>query len=129
MLRKATGALRLGRSLCNFGHKLRIINLHRDEAIPVDLEDVDGVISMGGPQRPSFGTLHVDKAFGFRSVTWVQPGNPALNVNYVLEGDTIVATATKGDEEPEIQRLDLPDDWVISGPSVPSSPTGPQSSG
>jgi GMP synthase (glutamine-hydrolysing) len=45
-----TGAQRLGQILRNYGHRLRFIKLHRDDPFPVDLDDVDGIISCGGPQ-------------------------------------------------------------------------------
>ena len=83
----------------------------------------------GGPQRPSFGTLHMDKAFRFQSATWVQPGNPALRASYVIEGNVLVATATKGDADPEVQRLELPDDWVVSAPFLAFDLSGLAGSG
>lgn len=41
---------RLGTILRDQGHKLRTIKLHEGQAIP-DLDDVDGIVSMGGPQN------------------------------------------------------------------------------
>ncbi|MEC9374437.1 MAG: type 1 glutamine amidotransferase [Planctomycetota bacterium] len=41
---------RLGLTLRDHGHRLKIIRPDRGEAIPPDFDDVDGVISMGGPQ-------------------------------------------------------------------------------
>lgn len=38
----------LGVALKRHGHKLRIIRLYQGEAVPGDLDDVDGVVSMGG---------------------------------------------------------------------------------
>jgi len=43
-------AERLGRTLRDYGHKLRVLRLHDGDAVPSDLDDVDGVISCGGPQ-------------------------------------------------------------------------------
>jgi len=40
---------RLGEILRDHGHRLRIIELHEGEALPPDLDDVDGIVSMGGP--------------------------------------------------------------------------------
>lgn len=42
---------RLGQTLRDHGHKLRVIRLYAGDAIPVDLDNVDGVISMGGPMN------------------------------------------------------------------------------
>jgi GMP synthase (glutamine-hydrolysing) len=49
----STGALRLGEVLRDYGHRLRFVSLHRDEPVPADLDDVDGVVTTGGPQSPS----------------------------------------------------------------------------
>lgn len=43
------GVERLGQTLRDYGHRLRFINLHDGESLP-DLDDIDGVISCGGPQ-------------------------------------------------------------------------------
>ncbi len=40
---------RLGEVLRDHGHRLRIIRHHRGDALPPDLDDIDGVIAMGGP--------------------------------------------------------------------------------
>jgi GMP synthase-like glutamine amidotransferase len=45
---EATGAGRLGRTLRDYGHRLRTVALHRGEPVPVDIDDVDGVIATGG---------------------------------------------------------------------------------
>lgn len=42
---------RLGEALQDVGHRLRVIELYNGEPLPVDLDDVDGVISMGGPMN------------------------------------------------------------------------------
>jgi len=39
---------RIGDTLRDEGHRLRVIKLYDGEAVPPDLDDVDGVISMGG---------------------------------------------------------------------------------
>jgi GMP synthase (glutamine-hydrolysing) len=45
----STGPLRLGAALRDHGHRLRIVRLDRSEPLPVDLDDVDAVLAMGGP--------------------------------------------------------------------------------
>lgn len=40
---------RLGQVLRDDGHRLRVIRLDQGQALPPDLDDVDGLISMGGP--------------------------------------------------------------------------------
>lgn len=41
----------LGTTLQGQGHQLRVIRLYAGDPIPPDLDDVDGVISMGGPMN------------------------------------------------------------------------------
>jgi len=47
---EAAGIGRLADILSRYAHRTRVIRLHRGDALPVDLDDVDGVISCGGPQ-------------------------------------------------------------------------------
>ena len=47
-----SGAGRLGTTLRDHGHRLDIRRLHRGDAVPADLDDVDAVITCGGPQSP-----------------------------------------------------------------------------
>jgi len=44
-------AARLGQTLRDHGHKLRVIRLDLNQPLPVDLDDVDGLVIMGGPQN------------------------------------------------------------------------------
>ena len=48
-----TGSDRLGRRLIKDGHKLKIVRVHRNETLPLNLDEIDGVISCGGPQEPN----------------------------------------------------------------------------
>lgn len=52
-----SGVGRFGHALRNYGHKLRIVRLHLNEPIPVDLDDVDGVVSCGGPDSANDDSL------------------------------------------------------------------------
>jgi GMP synthase (glutamine-hydrolysing) len=49
------GPGRLGEILANQGHHLRYVRLDLGQALPADLDNVDGVISMGGPQNVDEG--------------------------------------------------------------------------
>ena len=40
----------LGASLRSFGQKVRTVKVHEGQALPPDLDDVHGVVSLGGPQ-------------------------------------------------------------------------------
>ena len=42
---------RLGQTLRDHGHQLRVIRLYAGDPVPVDLDDVDGIVSMGGPMN------------------------------------------------------------------------------
>ena len=42
---------RLGATLRDYGHRLRICELFEGEALPPDLDGVDGVVSLGGPMN------------------------------------------------------------------------------
>lgn len=41
----------LARILQGHGHRLRTVRLHAGEQVPVDLDDVDGLLSLGGPMN------------------------------------------------------------------------------
>lgn len=41
----------LGKTLTEHGHRLTVINLHAGDKLPVDLDDVTGLVIMGGPQN------------------------------------------------------------------------------
>jgi GMP synthase-like glutamine amidotransferase len=56
------GVGRLGAALNEYGHKQRILQLHRGDSVPDDLDDVDGIVSCGGPQH-----AHDD------SIPWLEP--------------------------------------------------------
>ncbi len=43
------GAMRLGATLRDYGHRLRVIELHAGEPVPRNLDDTDGILSTGGP--------------------------------------------------------------------------------
>ena len=42
---------RLGQVLRDHGHRLRTIRLYAGDTVPADLDDVDGIVSMGGPMN------------------------------------------------------------------------------
>lgn len=47
-----TGSDRLGERLLQDGHRLLTVRIHLGEQLPSDLDEIDGVISCGGPQAP-----------------------------------------------------------------------------
>jgi GMP synthase-like glutamine amidotransferase len=47
-----TGSDRLGERLLQDGHRLQTVRVYAGEQLPADLDEIDGVISCGGPQAP-----------------------------------------------------------------------------
>ena len=47
---------RLAATLRDYGHRLRILELHHGHRVPPDLDDVHGIISCGGPQSANDST-------------------------------------------------------------------------
>lgn len=56
-----TGSERLGTQLQRDGHRLQIVRVHLGESLPKDLDEIDGVISCGGPQAPDCKEAWVDQ--------------------------------------------------------------------
>lgn len=52
-----TGIMRLGTTLRDYGHRLRFVRRHLGDPIPPDLDDIDGIISCGGPQSANDDSL------------------------------------------------------------------------
>ncbi len=48
----------LGRVLTDYGHKLRFVHLYAGQSVPPDLDEVDGIISMGGPMNVDQASQH-----------------------------------------------------------------------
>ncbi len=46
----SAGIGRLAEILSSYAHRTRVVRLHQDDALPSDLDDIDGVVSCGGPQ-------------------------------------------------------------------------------
>ena len=47
-----TGSDRLGVRLRDDGHRLQVVRVHLGEKLPPDLQEIDGIITCGGPQPP-----------------------------------------------------------------------------
>lgn len=94
---------RLGQTLADHGHKLDVRLLHKGDALPADLDNVDGLISMGGPQD----TDQVDE------VPWMageielikQAHERGIAVLGVCLGAQLIAVALGG----EVAKMDTPE--------------------
>lgn len=95
---RAEPTCRLGETLQDIGHRLRTVALYEGESLPSDLDDVDGVISMGGP-------MNVDQADAF---PWIegemalikQAHEAKLPVVGICLGAQLVAKALGGEVGP-----------------------------
>ncbi len=61
-----SGIQRLGTTLRGYGHRLKIIRIHRGDTLPPDLDDTDGIVVCGGPQSAnddSLGWLKTEMEF------------------------------------------------------------------
>jgi len=52
-----SGILRFGKTLRDYSHRLRVLKLHKGDSLPPDLDDVDGIVSCGGPQSATDDSL------------------------------------------------------------------------
>lgn len=94
---------RLGTILNEHGHKLRIVQLHRGDPVPPDLDNVDGVISLGGPMNTDDADQH----------GWMQPEldfiksahDATLPVLGICLGAQLVAVALGG----AVEKMDAPE--------------------
>lgn len=95
---KTESSGRLGWALQSQGHRLRTIGLYAGESVPVDLDNVDGIISMGG-------TPNVDQADQY---PWMKPEMEYLKAAHdagvpivgVCLGAQLVAAALGGEVKP-----------------------------
>lgn len=94
---------RLGETLRDYGHKLLVVETHRGQGLPPDLDNIDGIISMGGPQDTDQQDEHPWMA---REIALIkeahEAGRPVLGV---CLGAQLVAVALGG----EVGRMDKPE--------------------
>jgi GMP synthase-like glutamine amidotransferase len=94
---------RLGETLTDHGHKLDVRLLHKGDALPADLDNVDGLISMGGPQDTDEQDQHAWMPGEIDLIKQAhERGIPVLGV---CLGAQLVAVALGG----EVARMDTPE--------------------
>jgi len=101
---KHEGPAVLGTILQGYGHRLRSVKLYTGDTVPVDLDEVDGIVSMGGP-------MNVDQADKYpwleREMQYLKAAHEAhVPIVGVCLGAQLIAAALGGQvasmSEPEI---------------------------
>lgn len=94
---------RLGETLSDHGHKLDVRLLHKGDSLPADLDNVDGLISMGGPQDTDQVEDHAWMAGEIELIKQAhERGIPVLGV---CLGAQLIAVALGG----EVERMQTPE--------------------
>jgi GMP synthase (glutamine-hydrolysing) len=94
---------RLGQTLRDHGHQLKVVRLYAGDTVPADLNDVDGIVSMGGP-------MNVDQADEFSWITqeaaFIKVAHDAgLPIVGVCLGAQLIAHALGG----KVEAMDKPE--------------------
>jgi len=94
---------RLGTTLSDHGHKLLVVQVHKGQSLPPDLDNIDGLISMGGPQDTDQVKDHAWMKRELEMITEAhERGIPVLGV---CLGAQLIAVALGG----EVGRMDKPE--------------------
>ena len=94
---------RLGETLRDHGHHLEVVRVHHGDALPPDLDNVDGLISMGGPQDTDEQDQH---AWMPREIELIKQAHDAsIPVLGVCLGSQLIAVALGG----EVGRMEIPE--------------------
>jgi len=89
---------RFGEMLRDLGHRLNVIQLYNGEPFPPDLDDIDGIISLGGPMNPDAGAEHPWMA---EERSWLKAAHEqGLPVVGICLGAELLAEALGGEVAP-----------------------------
>jgi GMP synthase (glutamine-hydrolysing) len=116
-----TGSDRLGQRLLENGHRLQVVRVHLGEQLPTDLDEIDGVISCGGPQDPT-----CTEPWAEQEIDLLRTANiNELPVFGLCLGSQLLARALGGEvskcEKPEMGWYDISlspegcSDFILSG--------------
>ena len=94
---------RLGQTLADHGHKLDVRLLHKGDPLPPDLDNIDGLISMGGPQDTDQAADHAWMAGEIELIKLAH--ERGIAVLGVCLGAQLIAVALGG----EVERMDTPE--------------------
>lgn len=94
---------RLGEALRDHGHKLHVVRVHHGDELPPDLDNVDGLICMGGPQDTDEQDEH---PWMPREIEMIEQAHDAgVPVLGVCLGAQLIAVALGG----EVGRMETPE--------------------
>jgi GMP synthase (glutamine-hydrolysing) len=94
---------RLGQVLRDHGHRLRTVRLYAGDTVPADLDDVDGVVSMGGPMNVDQADEH---AWINEECSFIKAAHEAgLPVVGICLGAQLIAHALGG----KVEKMDAPE--------------------
>jgi GMP synthase-like glutamine amidotransferase len=109
---------RLGMTLRDHGFKLDIRKLHRGDPVPADLDDVDGVISLGG--KPNVADSRDDHPWIDAELEFLRAAHErALPVVGICLGHQMIAAALGG----EVAKCDKPEAGFVKVRLTPAAHT------
>ena len=104
----SSGSERLGEILRDYGHRLEVVRLHEGDRVPVDLDDVNGIVSCGQLYRiPLLMLISQRGSFGERDPWQCEGGG--VTVSAFLEANLLdrlhvaIAPLFIGDGRPAIR--------------------------
>lgn len=94
---------RLGETLGNFGHRLKVIELFNGQSVPSDLDDIDGIVSLGGPMNVDQQDQHPWMVEEMNLIA--QAHSVDIPIVGICLGSQLIATALGG----EVGAMDVPE--------------------